>query len=156
MRSSSLIPAGTGPSYRGSAQIDRSPGMPASAIVIVVLVPLATWRKRGITGQDSILGRWRNTAMENDELTRRDFVSTVAAGLVAAAGTELGAQGQVTETNVEIKTPDGTCDAAFITPATGAHPAVIIWPDAFGLRPSMRNMAKRLAGAGYRSEERRV
>ena len=51
----------------------------------------------------------------------------------------------MTETNVEIKTPDGTCDAAFIHPATGAHPAVIIWPDAFGLRPSMRDMAKRLA-----------
>jgi len=87
--------------------------------------------------------------MDNDELTRRDFVTTVAAGMIAAAGADLGAQQQVTETNVEIKTPDGTCDAAFITPATGAHPAVIIWPDAFGLRPSMRNMAKRLAGAGY-------
>jgi carboxymethylenebutenolidase len=87
--------------------------------------------------------------MENDELTRRDFVSmTVAAGLAAAAGADLSAQ-QVTETNVEIKTPDGTCDAAFIHPASGAHPAVIIWPDAFGLRPSMRDMAKRLAMAGY-------
>jgi len=87
--------------------------------------------------------------MENDELTRRDFVSmTMAAGLAAAAGAELSAQ-QVTETNVEIKTPDGTCDAAFIHPANGAHPAVIIWPDAFGLRPSMRDMAKRLAMAGY-------
>jgi len=87
--------------------------------------------------------------MENDELTRRDFVTTVAAGMIAAAGTDLAAQQQVTETNVEIKTPDGTCDAAFITPATGAHPAVIIWPDAFGLRPSMRTMAKRLAAEGY-------
>jgi carboxymethylenebutenolidase len=87
--------------------------------------------------------------MENDELTRRDFVATVAAGIVAAAGTELGAQQQVTETNVEIKTPDGTCDAAFIHPASGAHPAVIIWPDAFGLRPSMRTMAKRLAADGF-------
>jgi carboxymethylenebutenolidase len=87
--------------------------------------------------------------MENDELTRRDFVSlTVAAGLAAAAGADLSAQ-QVTETNVDIKTPDGTCDAAFIHPASGAHPAVIIWPDAFGLRPSMRDMAKRLAMAGY-------
>src|SRR5690349_1485365 len=87
--------------------------------------------------------------MENDELTRRDFVSmTVAAGLAAAAGTDLTAQ-QVTEATVDIKTPDGTCDAAFIHPATGAHPAVIIWPDAFGLRPSMRDMAKRLAAAGY-------
>src|SRR5262245_54850549 len=86
--------------------------------------------------------------MENDELTRRDFGLTVAAGLAAAAGVDLSAQ-QVTEKNVEIKTPDGTCDAAFIHPASGAHPAVIIWPDAFGLRPSMRDMAKRLATAGY-------
>ncbi|HKE85792.1 MAG TPA: dienelactone hydrolase family protein [Vicinamibacterales bacterium] len=88
--------------------------------------------------------------MDNDELTRRDFVAiTVAAGIAAAAGTDLSAQGDVVETNVDIKTPDGTCDAAFIHPATGAHAAVIIWPDAFGLRPSMRNMAKRLAVAGY-------
>ena len=86
--------------------------------------------------------------MENDELTRRHFVSMTVAGLAAAAGAELSGQ-QVTETNVEIKTPDGTCDAAFIHPASGAHPAVIIWPDAFGLRPSMRDMAKRLAMAGY-------
>src|SRR4249920_3824656 len=87
--------------------------------------------------------------MSNDELTRRDFVTmTVAAGLAAAAGSDVGAQ-QVTETNVEIKTPDGTCDAAFIYPASGAHPAVIIWPDAFGLRPSMRDMGKRIAGDGY-------
>ena len=87
--------------------------------------------------------------MSNDELTRRDFVTmTVAAGLAAAAASDVAAQ-QVTEQNVEMKTPDGTCDAAFIHPASGAHPAVIIWPDAFGLRPSMRDMAKRLAAAGY-------
>jgi carboxymethylenebutenolidase len=72
----------------------------------------------------------------------------MAAGLAAAAGSDVTAQ-QVVEKNVEIKTPDGTCDAAFIHPASGAHPAVIIWPDAFGLRPSMRDMAKRLAAAGY-------
>ena len=86
----------------------------------------------------------------NDDLTRRDFVGlTVAAGLAAAAGANVSAQ-NVTEKTVEIKTPDGTCDAAFIHPATGAHAAVIIWPDAFGLRPSMRNMAKRLASeSGY-------
>ena len=89
--------------------------------------------------------------MSNDELTRRDFVGmTVAAGLAAAAGADVSAQQVVVvEQNVEIKTPDGTCDAAFIHPANGAHPAVIIWPDAFGLRPSMRDMAKRLAIAGY-------
>jgi carboxymethylenebutenolidase len=87
--------------------------------------------------------------MSNDELTRRDFVTmTVAAGLAAAAGSDVMAQ-QTVEKTVDIKTPDGTCDAAFIHPSSGAHPAVIIWPDAFGLRPSMRDMAKRLAAAGY-------
>src|SRR6059036_3010817 len=89
--------------------------------------------------------------MQDDEITRRDFVSmTVGASIAAAAGaTEAMAQQRIVETNVEIKTPDGTCDAAFIHPATGAHPAVLIWPDAFGLRPSMREMAKRLASSGY-------
>ena len=87
--------------------------------------------------------------MEND-ITRRDFVTmSVAAGLAAAAGTDLSAQQQVVETNVAIKTADGTCDAAFLHPASGARPAVVIWPDAFGLRPSMRDIARRLAAEGY-------
>jgi carboxymethylenebutenolidase len=87
--------------------------------------------------------------MASDDITRRNFVkTTVAAGFAAATGANLAAQ-QMVETSVAIKTPDGTCDAAFIHPPTGAHPAVVIWPDAFGLRPSMREIARRLAGAGY-------
>ena len=74
---------------------------------------------------------------------------SVAAGLVAAAGSASAAELPVVETNVEIKTPDGTCDAAFIHPTTGSHPGVLIWPDAFGLRPSMRDIGKRLAAEGY-------
>jgi carboxymethylenebutenolidase len=92
----------------------------------------------------------RSTNMEYDDITRRDFVSmTVGAGIAAAGGAELLAQAQVVETTVDIKTPDGTCDAAFIHPPTGSHPGVIIWPDAFGLRPSLREMGRRLAGSGY-------
>jgi carboxymethylenebutenolidase len=88
--------------------------------------------------------------MEQDDLSRRDFVSmTIGAGIAAAGGSELLAQAQVVETTVNIKTPDGTCDAAFIHPANGAYPGVIIWPDAFGLRPSLREMGRRLAGSGY-------
>ena len=87
--------------------------------------------------------------MESDDITRRDFVKTTAvAGIAAAAGAALGAQ-QMVESNVEIRTPDGTCDAAFIHPPTGSHPAVVVWPDAFGLRPAMRDLAKRLAASGY-------
>jgi carboxymethylenebutenolidase len=84
------------------------------------------------------------------DVARRDFVAlSVAAGLAAAAGSAAGAEMPVVETDVEVKTPDGTCDAAFIHPKTGSHPGVLIWPDAFGLRPSMREMAKRIAAEGY-------
>lgn len=84
------------------------------------------------------------------DLSRRDFVAlSLAAGLAAAAGTTADAAVDVVETDVTVKTPDGVCDAAFIHPATGSHPGVIIWPDAFGLRPSMRDMGKRIAAEGY-------
>ena len=84
------------------------------------------------------------------DLSRRDFVAlSLGAGLVAAAGSSAAAELPVVETSVEIKTPDGTCDAVFIHPTTGSHPAVLIWPDAFGLRPAMRNIGKRIAAEGY-------
>ena len=87
------------------------------------------------------------------DISRRDFVTlsvTAAAGLAAVGtGTPSEAAVAVVEENVTIKTPDGMCDAAFIHPATGAHPAVLIWPDAFGLRPVMREIGKRIAGEGY-------
>src|SRR5580698_7417223 len=83
---------------------------------------------------------------ESRDVARRDFMVSVAAGL-AAAGSAAGAS--VVETDVEIKTPDGTCDAAFIHPSGGSHPGVLVWPDAFGLRPSMRELGKRLAAQGY-------
>src|SRR5207247_2824677 len=83
-------------------------------------------------------------------LSRRGFVAgSLAAGLAAAAGSVSAAGLPVVETTVEIKTPDGTCDAAFIHPTTGSHPGVLIWPDAFGLRPSMRDIGKRVAAEGY-------
>lgn len=53
------------------------------------------------------------------------------------------------ESEVSITTPDGACDAYFVHPATGASPAVLIWPDIFGLRPAFREMGKRLAESGY-------
>ena len=31
----------------------------------------------------------------------------------------------------------------------GSHPGVLIWTDAFGLRPSMRDIGKRIAAEGY-------
>jgi len=91
-----------------------------------------------------------DTSEAPGELSRRDFVTmSVAAGFAVAAGAASDAAESVVETEVQIKTPDGVCDAAFIHPASGAHPAVIVWPDAFGLRPSMRDIGKRIAADGY-------
>jgi carboxymethylenebutenolidase len=81
--------------------------------------------------------------------SRRDFIAvSLAAGVVAAAGSAEAAM-QVTDTDVVIQTPDGMCDAAFIYPTTGSHPGVVIWADAFGLRPVMRDIGKRIAAEGY-------
>jgi carboxymethylenebutenolidase len=82
------------------------------------------------------------------DLRRRTFVAlSVATGVASAAPPAAAAT--VVEKDVSIKTADGTCDAAYFHPDTGAHAAVIIWPDAFGLRPSMRDMGRRLAADGY-------
>src|ERR1700693_3918256 len=84
------------------------------------------------------------------DLSRRDFLAlSVAAGLAAAAGPTLAAAQQVVETDVTIKMPAGTCAAAFIHPPSGSHPGVLIWADAFGLRPAMRDIGKRIAAEGY-------
>src|SRR5206468_8868895 len=55
----------------------------------------------------------------------------------------------VTESDVTVKTPDGTADAYFVHPSTGTAPGVLFWPDIFGLRPAARQMGKRLAEQGY-------
>ncbi len=55
----------------------------------------------------------------------------------------------VIEVDVQIPTPDGICDAAFFHAQTGSHPGIIVWADALGLRPSMREIGKRAAAEGY-------
>ncbi len=82
-------------------------------------------------------------------LSRREFGAlSVGAGLLSLvpAGAYAAA---TTGADVEITTPDGTCDAYFVHPAKGRHPAVLIWPDIFGLRPAFKQMATRLAESGY-------
>ncbi|MGA2366296.1 MAG: dienelactone hydrolase family protein, partial [Steroidobacteraceae bacterium] len=92
----------------------------------------------------------RNADSAADKRSRRDFVALSAAvGFAAATHSASAAAMKLVEQDVEIKTRDGTADAAFVHPATGAHPGVLIWTDAFGLRPSFREMGKRLASQGY-------
>src|ERR1039457_3374447 len=90
-----------------------------------------------------------SNALEGD-VARRDFVAlSVAAGVAVATATASAAGLPVVETNVEVKTPDGVCDAAFIHPVSGSHPGVLIWVDAFGLRPVTRAIGGRVAAACY-------
>lgn len=53
--------------------------------------------------------------------------------------------------DIQIKTADGTANAAVITPETGAAPSkgVIIYMDAFGPREALYWMGQRIADAGY-------
>ena len=83
------------------------------------------------------------------EMTRRQFGAVSAgAGLAMLLPRAANAQ-EVTESEVDVTTPDGVADSYFVHPASGAHPGVIIWPDAFGLRPAKRQMGRRLAESGY-------
>src|SRR5215510_4844134 len=81
-------------------------------------------------------------------VTRRQFGVLVAAGVALALPKVVNAVA-VTDSDVMIKTPDGTCDAHFVHPTNGASAAVLVWPDIFGLRPAFRQMSKRLAESGY-------
>ncbi|WP_189301893.1 dienelactone hydrolase family protein [Streptomyces albospinus] len=52
--------------------------------------------------------------------------------------------------SLDIPVPDGTADAYLAHPDDGGpHPGVLLYMDAFGLRPSLQEMARRLAGHGY-------
>lgn len=86
---------------------------------------------------------------ELKKYTRRDFgVWAASAGLLTALPAVANAA-TVAEREVTITTADGTCDAYFVAPTSGAAPGVLIWPDVFGLRPAFRQMGKRLAESGY-------
>ncbi len=81
-------------------------------------------------------------------VTRRQFGVLLGAGMAMLLPKVVNAVA-VTDAEVNITTPDGTCDAYFVHPATGAAAGVLLWPDIFGLRPAMRQMGKRLAESGY-------
>ncbi len=83
-------------------------------------------------------------------VNRRTFTALAGAGAVAACTTTGETMaGGLTETAVTFAAPGGTFDGVFIHPASGKHPAVILWPDIAGLRPAKLVMGRRLAEAGY-------
>jgi carboxymethylenebutenolidase len=86
--------------------------------------------------------------LRGNELSRRQFGTLGLGASLAALLPKIASAAEVSEHEVEIKTPDGTCDAHFVHPAK-ATAAVLVWPDIFGLRPAFRAMGKRLAESGY-------
>jgi carboxymethylenebutenolidase len=81
-------------------------------------------------------------------VTRKQFGVMLGAG-VAMMLPQVANAVTVTESDVMIKTPEGTAEGYFVHPASGTAPGVLVWPDIFGLRPAKRQMAKRLAESGY-------
>jgi len=56
----------------------------------------------------------------------------------------------MTQRTVEIQTADGTCPASLSVPSgDGPWPAVVMFPDAGGMRDTMRQMGDRLSALGY-------
>lgn len=86
--------------------------------------------------------------VHDPSVSRRAFgLMTVA---LTGVATVARADETVVEKDVEVKTPDGTADAALFYPkAKGKYPAVLLWPDVMSLRPVFRDMGRRLASAGY-------
>jgi carboxymethylenebutenolidase len=94
---------------------------------------------------------FENDRLEYERLgkvTRKQFGMMLGAGLGMMLPKVANAIA-VTESDVNIMTPDGTADCYFVHPATGTAAGVLIWPDIFGLRPAFRQMGKRLAESGY-------
>jgi carboxymethylenebutenolidase len=75
---------------------------------------------------------------------------TTGPAVPTSGDTDRPQETHVAQRDVMIETPDGTLDASLHTPAgAGPWPAVIMFPDAGGVRPTFHDMAQRLADLGY-------
>ena len=100
--------------------------------------------------EESKLAEWARAT-----ISRRQFGAlTGAAALAACASGEAESLAQnplpgLKERGVNFATADGTLDGFFVQPESGNHPAVILWPDIASIREAKRNIARKLAQAGY-------
>ncbi len=89
---------------------------------------------------------------EMGRVSRRHFNTAGALAAFAAASAPINAAvaaDGLAEEMVKFPAPGGTMDAFWVHPAKGKHPGVIMWPDIAGVRDAFKQMARRLAGAGY-------
>ena len=112
---------------------------------------LSTERSYFLTMEDTMCDEQtpRDESEQSKSLTRREFNTLAAGATVAFSLPAVSNPLTTTSKDVLINTPDGICDALFVHPSQGKHPAVLIWPDILALRPSFRAMASRLAESGY-------
>jgi carboxymethylenebutenolidase len=67
----------------------------------------------------------------------------------APLGAYVPADWSVSMAEVQIPLADGIADAYLAVPSGGVGPGVLLWIDAIGLRPQIKQMADRIAGWGY-------
>lgn len=90
-----------------------------------------------------------NDPREANALTRREFTALSVGASIAMVLPRAANAVDATVAEIDVPTPDGTADCYFAHPLTGAHPAVVIWPDARGIRNTYRQLALRLAESAY-------
>jgi carboxymethylenebutenolidase len=81
-------------------------------------------------------------------VTRKQFGVMLGAG-IAMMLPRVANAAAVTESDVNIVTPDGYRGLLLRASRERHRPGVLVWPDIFGLRPAFRQMGKRLAESGY-------
>ncbi len=86
-------------------------------------------------------------------ISRRAFGALGAGGAISACAPmpqdTARVESGIVSHSVTFAADGGTMDGVFLHPASGEHPAVILWPDIAGLRPAKVEMGRRLAEAGY-------
>ncbi len=90
-----------------------------------------------------------NLVDEDSAITRRGFAVATGVAALWPGMLEAKTAAKLKSADISIKTPDGEADCYFTHPAKGKYPAVLIWPDIWGVRPAFKQMADRLAAAGY-------
>ena len=105
---------------------------------------------------DDITERENAQHLRNQGISRRVFTGAGVSAAIAlywsraiAAMPVAAGNLALTSETVTIPTADGECDAYWVRPAEGKHPAVIMWPDVHGIRPAFHAMGERLAKSGY-------
>ena len=98
---------------------------------------------------DELTNKDEQQYLQRHGLTRRQFAGATAGAALALALPPVANALDVVEQDVMVPTPDGEADCYFVHPASGKHPAVMVWPDVKGIRPAFRAMGKRLAQSGY-------